>query len=167
MTTRIPHRKPKLDSKAESSAPTILSPEEVHEALLNLGAPPISQEDLARLYKGRLAEALSAVVEHVRGRQGCALARQAILRSFLFGNYACSVLSIRRTREDKNPARSIVDKANSRLAGTKKALEVSQKQLEEKICMLKSSGTLFYDHLLYRLYAYVVQRTNFAVSEQV
>jgi hypothetical protein len=82
MTSRIPQPKPNTPLFSNPKSTRLLPLETLHASLNYLGAPPLTQEDLSRLYKGPFADALSFLVEHVRGRQACAFARQEISRYF-------------------------------------------------------------------------------------
>lgn len=50
----------------------------IHASLTALGAPPVSRDDLARLYQGPFGEALGFFVEHVVGREEARRARRGI-----------------------------------------------------------------------------------------
>lgn len=53
---------------AEARPDRIDKSEYIRESLLTLGAPSISQEDMRRLCKGPLGDALYFMAEHMRGR---------------------------------------------------------------------------------------------------
>lgn len=50
----------------------------IHASLTAVGAPPVSRDDLARLYQGPFGEALGFFVEHVVGREEARRARRGI-----------------------------------------------------------------------------------------
>ncbi|CAL1698473.1 unnamed protein product [Somion occarium] len=68
------------------------SPKSIHESLFLLGST-ISEDDLTRLCKGPCGEALSFFVEHVKGRQETAKAREMIQCSYESQGHAASASS--------------------------------------------------------------------------
>jgi hypothetical protein len=76
MASRIP--KPKPSSSSRTKPHPRVSLDDLHASLSQLGAPQITKEELGRLYQGALGDALVFVAEHVKGRKGCAVARELI-----------------------------------------------------------------------------------------
>ncbi|KZT67401.1 hypothetical protein DAEQUDRAFT_758130 [Daedalea quercina L-15889] len=63
---------------ANSDGSAVDKSEHVHQALLALGAPLISSDDMRRLCKGPLGDALFFMAEHMKGRAEVNRARQTI-----------------------------------------------------------------------------------------
>jgi hypothetical protein len=76
MTSRIPQRRARTIAQR-------LDLKSLQKSLQELDAPPISTDDLTRLYQGPMGELLSFILEHVRGRSPCAVARDEIYRYIL------------------------------------------------------------------------------------
>ena len=75
----IRHRSINDFSRGSTCSPSDLStPENVMIALRQIDAPDIFSEDFARIYKGAMAEILNTVARNVVGRNGAAVARNAI-----------------------------------------------------------------------------------------
>lgn len=81
MASRIPKPKPPTSSR---TTPQQLTLDDLHTSLASLGAPQITKEELGRLYQGSLGNALAFVVGRVKGRNGCAVARELIHKWVLY-----------------------------------------------------------------------------------
>ncbi|KAH9831662.1 uncharacterized protein C8Q71DRAFT_781882 [Rhodofomes roseus] len=72
------HLPPLAQGNASEYGSTSDKTERVRQAFLALGAPAISADEMRRLCKGPLADALLFMAEHLKGRAEVNLARQAI-----------------------------------------------------------------------------------------
>lgn len=83
MKSKIPYSKHLQSQRPAQAYPIAETPSNannVREALISLGAPNISNDEFARLYRGRLASALLFISRHVKGREEVAKAREMIQR---------------------------------------------------------------------------------------
>ncbi|KAI0772395.1 hypothetical protein BD413DRAFT_41896 [Trametes elegans] len=91
--------------------------EHIHDSLVAIGAPPISHEELERLYQGRMAEVLDFVAANVVGRKKAAAARHSIQSQ-----------RVEQIRADQHvdPLYARVQRAEARLRNARVALEASE-----------------------------------------
>lgn len=136
MKSRIPHTK-RSSGHDQSQAPAPNGQaSDVHAALLALGAPLISQEEFARLYKGPFAEVLQFMSQHIKGRQ--AVARDRYL-----------IHQIREARgkshipRPDDATRSPVDRSMVTLGAAQRAVQVSKAQLDERQAALTQLHSKF------------------------
>ncbi|KAI1796042.1 hypothetical protein LXA43DRAFT_988074 [Ganoderma leucocontextum] len=123
-----------LDDAANGGSVRKASPtEEIRASLRDMGAPEISEEDFARLYKGRMLEVLDIVSCNVVGRNRVASARTAIQQFRELSN-------ARRlhVEHDTDPMSTSARRADSHLKNARASLTAIQTSREEQVQSLSS-----------------------------
>ncbi|KAI0722585.1 hypothetical protein C8Q76DRAFT_691322 [Earliella scabrosa] len=114
----------RIRSRTASSSP--------HEALNLIQAPLISNEDFTRLYKGRLAEIVDLVAQHVVGRSEANAARALIQH-----HREASTKIRQRLEDDTDPLYTAARSAESRLKTARIAADGTRRAHEEHMVAVR------------------------------